>query len=345
MSDFPVREMKLIRSVVQALNSLEDMQAQHRCDLEAPFSGSLHLRGSWGQTSHPICTAWRIGKKQAHLLIFQLQALRQQQPLLLADYISAPLAQRLTSAQIQFVDAAGNGFIHAPPLYFNRSGNKPAQTSPLANRCVQSAGLRILYQLLQHPELAPRTYREIAAAAAVALGSVGPVLKELQRKKILSPPTAKQRLVRNHAGLHQLWESSFLHKLRPRLQIERCSPPHPWNAASLPSLIQTSRLSEEVLLGGELAASFYCDHVHAHRAALHVERSKALKLMLQLRLTPAPDGCIDVVANFSPSSAYPQRSAEGLQLAEPYLVHAELMDSGAEQHHLAQDLARTYFPF
>jgi len=70
-----------------------------------------------------------------------------------------------------------------------------------------------------------------------------------------------------------------------------------------------------------------------------------LKLMLQLRLTPAPDGCIDVVANFSPSSAYPQRSAEGLQLAEPYLVHAELMDSGAEQHHLAQDLARTYFPF
>jgi hypothetical protein len=345
MSDLPLREMKLIRTVVQTLNNLEDMHAQHLCDQEAPFSGSLHLSGSWGQTSHPVCTAWRINQKQERLLIFQLQALQQQQPLLLADYISAPLAQRLASAKIQFLDAAGNGFIHAPPLYLNRSGNKSVKTPPLPNRCVQSAGLRILYQLLLHPELAQRTYREIAAAAGVALGSVGPVLKDLQRKKILSPVTSKQRLTLNHAGLHQLWETSFLHKLRPRLQIERCSLTHPWNVASLPSMIQSSKLNEEVLLGGELAASFYCDHVDAHRATLYVERSKALKLMLQLRLTPDPEGCIDVVANFSPSSAYPQRSAEGLLLAEPYLVHAELIDSGEEQHHIAHDLARNYFPF
>ncbi|MDY0213653.1 MAG: type IV toxin-antitoxin system AbiEi family antitoxin [Desulfuromonadaceae bacterium] len=339
--------MKLIRSVVQTLNSLEDMQAQHLCDREAPFSGSLHLSGSWGQTSHPVCTAWRIDTKQARLLIVQLQSLQQQQqqPLLLADYVSAPLAQRLTSAQIQFLDATGNGFIHAPPLYFNRSGNKPVKASPLPNRCVQSAGLRVLYHLLQHPELAHCTYREISNSTAVALGSIGPVLKDLQRKKILSSSTSAPRRVLNHAALHQLWESSFLHKVRPRLQIERCAVAHPWNVASLPSLIKTSKLKEEVLLGGELAASFYCDQTHAHRATLHVERSKALKLMLQLRLTPDPDGCIDVVENFSPSSAFPQRSAEGLLLAEPYLVHAELMDAGEEQRRIAQDLARNYFPF
>ncbi len=345
MTDYPVREMKLIHSVVQTLNTLEDMHATHMCDTAAPFSGTLHLSGSWGATVRPICTAWRIDRKQARLLIFQLQTLEKHQPILLADYISQPLARRLSQAQIQFFDSAGNGFLHAPPLYLSRSGNRPSKTAPLPNRCVQSAGLRVLYQLVQKPALAQGTYREIAAEAGVALGSVGPVLKELQRKKILSLAQAPQRHILDHAGLHQLWESAFIHNLRPRLQIERCTPTRPWSVESLPSLLKTSRLEEDVILGGELAAAFFCDHVQARRATLHVERSRALKLMLQLRLTPDPQGEIDVVANFSPNSAYPQRSAEGLLLAEPYLVHAELMSAEKQQTQIAQQLAQGYFPF
>lgn len=345
MSDYPAREMKLIRSVVQTLNTFEDMQAHHVCDTEPPFSGTLHLSGSWGSTTRPICTAWRIDRKQARLLIFQLQALHEHQPLLLADYISQPLANRLTQVQIQFFDSAGNGFLHAPPLYLSRSGNKPAKAGPLPNRCVQSAGLRVLYLLVQKPALAQRTYREIAAEAGVALGSVGPVLKELERKRILSPADTQRREVLNHAGLHQLWESSFIHKLRPRLQIERCSPTRPWKLESLPSLIKASCLEEDVILGGELAAAFFCANVQARQATLYVERSRALKLMLQLRLTPDPEGDINVIAKFSPNTAYPQRSAEGLLLAEPYLVHAELMGAEEQRPHIAHQLAQGYFPF
>ncbi|MFO7831201.1 MAG: type IV toxin-antitoxin system AbiEi family antitoxin [Desulfuromonadaceae bacterium] len=345
MSEYPAREMKLIRTVVQTLNSLEDMHARHVCDSGSPFSGTLHLSGSWGSTVRPVCTAWRIDRKQVRLLISQLKTLQEQQPLLLADYISQPLANELTGAHVQFLDSAGNGFLHAPPLYLNRSGNKPAKAAPLPNRCVQSAGLRVLYHLVRKPELAQDTYREIAAEAGVALGSVGPVLKELQRKKILSAPDTQERQVLNHKGLHQLWESSFIHKLRPRLQIERCSPTHPWRVGSIPSLIKTSKLEEDVILGGELAAAFYCDHIEARRATLHVERKRALKLMLQLRLTPDPEGCIDIVANFSSAIAYPQRSAEGLLLAEPYLVHAELMSAEEQETRIAHQLAQEYFHF
>jgi hypothetical protein len=345
MSEYPAREMKLIRSVVQTLNSLEDMHARHVCDTESPFSGTLHLSGSWGSCTHPVCTAWRIDKKQAQLLIFQLQSLQELQPLLLADYISQPLAKRLNQAQIQFFDAAGNAYIHAPPLYLNRSGNKPLKVAPLPNRCVQSAGLRVLYQLLQNPALAQGTYRDIAAEAGVALGSIGPVLKELERKKILSPAETQERRVLNHRSLHQLWESSFIHKLRPRLQIERCSLAKPWQVESIPSLIKTCRLEDDVILGGELAAAFYCENIKSQRAALHVERSRALKLMLQLRLTPDPLGCVDVVANFSPGCTFPERSAEGLLLAEPYLVHAELMSPEEPQSQTAHQLAQGYFPF
>ncbi|MFN2257742.1 MAG: type IV toxin-antitoxin system AbiEi family antitoxin, partial [Desulfuromonadaceae bacterium] len=127
--------------------------------------------------------------------------------------------------------------------------------------------------------------------------------------------------------------------------IERCTPTRPWGVESLPSLIKTSRLEEDVILGGELAAAFYCDHIQAHQVTLHVERARALKLMLQLRLTPDPEGCIDVVANFTPNSVYSQRSAEGLLLAEPYLVHAELMSAEKPRARSARQLAQGYFPF
>jgi hypothetical protein len=345
MSEYPAREMKLIRTVVQSLNNLEDMHARHECDTEPPFSGTLHLSGSWGSTVRPVCTAWRIDRKQARLLIFQLQTLQDHNPLLLADYVSQPLAQRLTQERIQFFDTAGNGYIHAPPLYLKRSGNKNTKNAPLPNRCVQSAGMRVLYRLLQKPELVQSTYRDIAAQAGVALGSVGPVLKELERKKIIAPSAAGQREVLNHSGLHQLWESSFIHKLRPRLQIERCSITRPWQLHSLPLLIKNTRLEDDVIIGGELAAGFFCDKVEAQRATLHVERKLALKLMLQLRLTPDPEGCVDVVANFAPHIAYPERSAEGLLLAEPYLVHAELMDAEKQPLSIARQLAQGYFPF
>lgn len=180
-----------------------------------PFQRHSPFERLLGSTVRPICTAWRIDRKQARLLKFQLQALQEHQPLLLADYVSQPLATSLTQAQIQFFDAAGNGFLHAPPLYLSRSGNKPSKAAPLSNRCVQSAGLRVLYQLVKNPALAQATYREIAAEAGVALGSVGAVLKDLQRKKILSTPESARRRVLSHSALHQLWESSFIHKLLP----------------------------------------------------------------------------------------------------------------------------------
>ena len=214
--------------------------------------------------------------------------------------------------------------------------------SPTANTPTDRLKCAGLYLVDQGREKEVATVTGLLEAKAE---DTEPVLKELQRKKILSAPDAQKRQVLNHKLLHQLWESSFIHKLRPRLQIERCSPTHPWRIGSIPSLIKTSKLEEDVILGGELAAAFYCDHIEARRATLHVERKRALKLMLQLRLTPDPEGCIDVVANFSPAIAFPQRSAEGLLSAEPYLVHAELMSTEEQQTLIAHQLAQEYFPF
>lgn len=88
------------------------------------------------------------------------------------------------------------------------------------------------------------------------------------------------------------------------------------------------------MIGGELAASFYCENVHPQRATLHLPQRTALKQMLQLRLTPCENGPITVIRQFADNLAFEHRSPEGLQLADPRLVRCELLFS--EEHNMAR---------
>ncbi|MBN2644894.1 MAG: hypothetical protein JXR59_05405 [Desulfuromonadaceae bacterium] len=345
MAPLSAREKKLLRSVLTAIAGHPQLAADYEAQANQPFSGNLLLSGHWGEARFPIRLAWRINPQQSELLIFQLQTLRQQQPVLLADYVAEPLARQLIAANIPFFDSAGNGFIQAPPLYFRCTGQRPQQTAPLPNRCLQNAGLKILYQLLLQPALASETYREIASRSGVALGVVGPVLNDLKAKGLIDEPAGLRRRISDWSALHQLWEPAYLSRLRPRLQVQRCAPTRPWNLGSLPLQVREQNLTQSILLGGELAASFYCSQISPTTATLHVPQGKALKYMLQLRLTPDPNGAIDLVESFAGNSGYDQRTPEGLLLAEPLLVHAELYYRDADQHQpLAQRLARDYLP-
>jgi hypothetical protein len=46
-------------------------------------------------------------------------------PLLMAEYIAAPVADRLRELNVQFIDTAGNAYVHAPPILIWVTGRKP----------------------------------------------------------------------------------------------------------------------------------------------------------------------------------------------------------------------------
>src|SRR3990172_3261986 len=70
--------------------------------------------------------------------------------ILLSDFIAAAQAKRLTEADIDYVDAAGNLLIRKPgKLYFFRSGAKPRSlTDQRPARLSKTSGLQVLYALL-----------------------------------------------------------------------------------------------------------------------------------------------------------------------------------------------------
>src|SRR3954468_14558991 len=95
-------------------------------------------------------------------------------PLLVTTHITQPVADRLIAANQQFVDAAGNAYLDAPGMFVLITGRKPekdaANTGEKPGAAFTNAGLKTLFALICNPEIATGTYRQIAAAANVALG-------------------------------------------------------------------------------------------------------------------------------------------------------------------------------
>ena len=141
-------------------------------------------------------------------------------PLLVTDYITPPIADRLREQKQQFADAAGNVYLEGPALLIYVSGAKHTQTQGAAkgNKTFAGMGLKVLFALICDPRLADAPHRTIAAAAGVALGSIPPALADLQRLGHLLVATKRRRLNANKRLL-DAWAFAYAHTLRAKTLV------------------------------------------------------------------------------------------------------------------------------
>ncbi len=148
-------------------------------------------------------------------------AKRGAQPLLVAPYITRALAEHCRKLHLAFLDTAGNAYLEAPGLTVYVTGEpRPAdvQNQP-RHRAFTAAGMKILFVMLCKPQLAEGTYREIAGAAGVALGAVGPVVRDLETRGFLVQRGKK--VLTNMRKLVEEWVTRFPDTLRPKLRRHR----------------------------------------------------------------------------------------------------------------------------
>lgn len=137
--------------------------------------------------------------------------------LLVTDYLTPPMAQKLREQKQQFVDAAGNAYLEAPGLLVVVSGRKPqaAHMAPHAGRAYTLTGLKVTFALLCDPALANAPHRAIAAAAGVALGAIPAVLADLQQTGHLLV-LAKNRRLNATKRLLDEWALAYARRLRAK---------------------------------------------------------------------------------------------------------------------------------
>jgi hypothetical protein len=239
----------------------------------------------------------------------------QHRTLLIAPYVTQAIADRCRELEISFIDEAGNMHLEGPGLFVHRTGRpRPVQAAPKSTfRALTPSGLRIVFALLNEPHLTDAPYRDIAKAANTALGTVGPVLADLQARGHLTPDNHGPRRLLALDRLRKEWATHYPIKLRAKLNARRFTAPQSdwWRSQELGQY--------DAFWGGEVAADKLTGHLKPASITLYVD-GKADRLILANRLRPDVNGEIEILDAF-----WRPQDGEHTDIAPPLLVYADLM--------------------
>ena len=283
----------------------------------------LEIQGPRGKSTWAAELKVHIEPGALGPIINRLKALQVVQPrtLLLTEYATPHTASALRKAGINFIDAAGNASINDDWLRIEVEGHKPPPERSRKRKGLYAAGLRILYVLLKHgpTQLA---YRDIAAQAHVALGSVGTTLTELAHRGWIERTSAQGFRLRDADAMLKRWSEGYADTLRPKLLLTNCRM-MPDN--QLPQLLHIAQQhGPRVLVGGELAAAALTNTGRPITAALHVREADAQDIMKELRLYPDRQGPIALLRRLGNNDMMTNTTTPH-NLIDPLLIYAELL--------------------
>lgn len=212
--------------------------------------------------------------------------------LLVAPYITPPLAERLREKNIEFVDTAGNAYLKQLDWMVWVKGQRPAQKPgvPETNRAFQPGGLKVIFALLCRPDMAGRPYRELAEAAGVAHGTAAGTITEATQLGFVARINGKRRLLQAEKLLRQ-WAEAYARTLRPKLVLAR------YQAEMLPTWETLPAEQYGMMLGGEMAAARITRRLHPATLTLFADKINP-RFILDFRLRPHPQGNVEVLRRF-----------------------------------------------
>ncbi|MGA2204600.1 MAG: type IV toxin-antitoxin system AbiEi family antitoxin [Halobacteriota archaeon] len=256
-------------------------------------------------------------------ILHQLRAFwpRQAKPALLvvAPYITAKVAEQCREMDLYFADTAGNAYIRAPGLHLYVTGKRKPDDLKTAEegKITNPAGLRVVFALLCKPELLNATYRDIAAAARVALGTIGPVMKELETRRHITPAPeggrAQGRKFLEPQRLVQEWVAVYPTVLRPKLNIRR------FRAQQAGWTKGLDLQPYHAFWGGEVAANRLFHHLEPQTATIYA-RDTPKQLITEYKMRADVNGDVEILDAFWNPNHVPTIR----DLVPPILAYADL---------------------
>jgi hypothetical protein len=201
--------------------------------------------------------------------------------LVVAPHISDKVSEALREQDVHYADSVGNMYLRGQGLLLDIRGRRGPTTRPGAAdqplRTFKPSGLKVVFALMADPDLVTATYREIARASDVSLGTVHWVLNELEAASYAT--TAPRRLYRTR-NLLDRWVEAYALDLSPRLNLARFDATDPtwWKKAD--EALRTANAQ----WGGETAAHRLDPHLLPKRAVIYAsEVPKELAIEYRFR--------------------------------------------------------------
>lgn len=323
-------EEKIYRLAVKALKQQFPLQIQIDGLAMQPGDAQnvrpdLFFKMVIGSTELHYCAKIKNVITKADTLLLLMEKERVPHPLLvIAKYVNPMAAAELMRNGLEFVDTAGNAFINHPPIYIYVQGNRPPQIPGQVppKRAFRPAGLKMIYAFLCNPGLENKTFREIAAMADVALGTVGWIMKELKELGfLLDIGTHGYKLIQKDILL-QRWVTAYAEQLRPKQVLGRYKGEDGdwWQKKTLHPLKEQ--------WGGEVAAAKLTQYLNPQIITIYTTGQRLNQLLLECRLRKDGEGNVEIIERFwKPGENEPYGD-----LVHPILMYADLLTTGDQRN-------------
>ena len=313
----------LAERVAQALAAM-GVPAQAR---SAPAGACILRLGPKGQwADYKVVLAPHLARATMGAALMQARQLATpggKPTLLVAEYVTPPVADDLRAQGQPFADAVGNAWLPAPLVFI--TGRKRASTPgpAAAGRADTPAGLKTVFALLCDPALADAPHRAIAAAAGVALGGVPAVLQDMQQQGHLLVLGQRRRLDATRRVL-DAWAQAYARRLRAKTLHGVYVTPTFDTWADWPLD------PADGLWGGEPAANLLTNYLRPGVLTIYAKRLPPM-LMAKQRMTRA-DGQANAQANRVLEWRKPfwgqLPAGPRPDVVPPVLVYADLLATG-----------------
>lgn len=314
MMTLETKEQLILAKAIDAFQRTTGLQIDHVWQ-EGPADALLTIQ----TPDHPIDFVAEIkgviDRFKTLTLVKELGA-RTNPVLLIAPYITKEIAAQCRELDLPFIDEAGNAYMKTPGLFVyvvgqarpERAHEKPEFTA------LTTGGLKIVFALLNQKTIAPQTYREIATFAKVALGTVGPVLTNLENRGFLTPTELGPRRILNKKRLEEEWVAHYPIKLRPKLNARRFT-------ATKEDWYRDVNIEQyDAYWGGEVAAEKLTGYLKPAKITIYA-RKNLDRLIVENRLRPDVNGDIEILEAFWAVDAQLQMNG----VVPALLVYADLL--------------------
>ena len=261
---------------------------------------------------------------RAQKLLLLLNQEKLQYPIfLIARHVNTEMAEDFRKNNIEFIDTAGNAFINQPPVFIFIKGNRPQETAgqALVKRAFKATGLRMIFGFICNPGMENKTYREIAAATGVALGTVDWIMKELRGLGFLIDMGKRGLKITQKDTLLQRWVAAYPEQLRPKQLLGRYrGEPGWWEQKRLDPI--------KAQWGGEIAAEKMTRYLKPQLITIYTTAQYLNQLLLENRLKTDITGNVEVLERFWQPAAQERFD----DLVPPLLVYADLLATGNQRN-------------
>lgn len=275
----------------------ESFQALTGLNLEFIFNGDVYLKIKNGGTITAHCCI-KSQLRPSTLPIVLDECQKRKPAIVVTDFVSKPIAEKLRHNKIWFIDTVGNAYIEIPGKLFVYIIGKTSNKIYLGKNTLKTEnGAKLMLYILTHGPDFESTYRRIAEETGVSLGRISHLMKALLKNEIIHKTGTRYSVV-NGKAIFEMWIEAYIEKLKPKHFKGVYLSKYHSDLVKLYDVITNSRIP--VGIGDELGGEVLTNYLKAKNASLWTRLEDFELLRKELKLLKTERGNIRVYELFNP---------------------------------------------